>query len=336
MSTRAGQERSRPSPQTSKFSRVTIDDVAASDRFDYWRHLFVGSYIDRPRSETKRAFRGELLGCADSDGSVFANLQADPSICEFGKRDSDLILLSAIHRGTFQLRQGDDAIITDSGNGLVLFDCDRPAVTSSTAYEVAYLAMPRSTVVAAMGGQDPTPGGSAIRFLPKNGLEPVLLAHMRAMAEHGASLDRYESATATKTANALAIALLAQLGRRRPEENEQHEDAFYLAARRYIELNCWRYDLTADGIAAAIGCSRAHLYRLFARSGQTVAGVLRDVRLLRARTLLETELSEPIGLIAFNTGYTDLSAFGKAFKRHFGMSPSECRALALASSASSA
>jgi AraC family transcriptional activator of tynA and feaB len=334
MSTRAGQARPRTVPQTSEFSRVTVDDVPAGDRFDFWRQLFVGSYIDRPQPETRRTFRGEVLGCADSDGSVFANIRADPMICTFGKRASDLILLSFIGRGTFQLRDGDDTTIADSGSGLMLFDCDRPAVTSSTAYEVSYLALPRSTVVAAMGGQDLTPGSAAMRILPKDGLASILLAHMRAMAEHGAKLDRYESAIATKTANELAIALLAQLGRKRPEESEQHEDAFYAAARRYIELNCWRYDLTADAIAAAIGCSRAHLYRLFASRDQTVAGMMRDVRLLRARSLLETELSEPIGLIAFNTGYTDLSAFGKAFKRHFGMSPSECRALALAASAS--
>lgn len=332
MPIRAGEARPHPTPQTPTFSRLTVDAVAEGDRFDFWRHLFVGSYIDRPRAETKQPFRGELLGCADSDGSVFANLRADSIICEFGKRDSDLILLSYIDRGTFRLRQGDDTTVVDRDTGLTLFDCDRAATTFSTDYEVAYLALPRRVVMAAMGGQDPTSGGAALRLLPQHGLVSLLQAHMRAMAAHGSSLDRYESGVATKTATALAVAFLGQLSRTRPEEIE-HQDAFYLAAQRYIELNCWRYDLTADGIAAAIGCSRAHLYRLFANRDQTVAGVLRDVRLLRARTLLETELSEPIGLIAFNTGYTDLSAFGKAFKRRFGMSPSECRAVALAASA---
>jgi methylphosphotriester-DNA--protein-cysteine methyltransferase len=33
-----------------------------------------------------------------------------------------------------------------------------------------------------------------------------------------------------------------------------------------------------------------------------------------------------LGTLAFECGYSDLSAFGKAFRRRFGMSPSEWRA----------
>jgi AraC family transcriptional activator of tynA and feaB len=94
-----------------------------------------------------------------------------------------------------------------------------------------------------------------------------MLAHLRALARHGSDLNRREGAAAMRAATTLAVALFAGVGRKSPEEREELEDAFSEAARHYIELNYWRHDLTADRIATAIGCSRAHLYRMFANRG---------------------------------------------------------------------
>lgn len=322
----------QPAPQSLEFSRITTDTVAAGERFDYWRQLFVGSYIDRlPGSDAGQNFRGEIVGCADGHGAVFANLRNDPVLGTFGKRDSDLVLVGCIRRGTFQFSHGDEATILDSRSGLVLFDCDRPAIScASTVTEISYLALSRAAVTAAMGSGDLTAPGMPVRLLPKGGLTPVMLAYLRALAKHGSDLDRREGAAAMQAATALAMTLLAKLGGKPLEARERLEDRFFDSARHYVETHYWRDDLTADKIASAIGCSRAHLYRLFAHRGQTVAGFLRDVRLQRARMLLETAVSQPIGLIAFNTGYTDLSAFGKAFRRRFGISPSDCRDMARA------
>jgi AraC family transcriptional regulator, positive regulator of tynA and feaB len=319
----------QPAPQSLEFSRLTTAAVTARERFDYWRQLFIGSYIDRPPgSDATRPFGGEIVGCTDGNGVVFANLRNDPVVGTFGKRDSDLVLLGCIHRGTFQLSHGDGATTVNRSSGLLLFDCDRPAISSaSRATEISYLALPRAAAATAMGSNDLIAPGTPVRLFPKSGLTRVMLVYLHALAKHGPNLDRREGLAAMKAATALATALLAGLGRKSPDEREGLEDTVFAAALHYIESNHYRHDLTADRIASAVGCSRAYLYRLFANRGQTVAGVLRDVRLQRAQMLLETELSQPIGLIAFNTGYTDLSAFGKAFKRHFGITPRDCRAM---------
>lgn len=267
---------------------------------------------------------GQFSG-GPADGAIFADLRACPPVFSSGKRDSDIILLCYISCGSLQLQQGGEVIVLDSRSGLVLFDCDKPATTSSTAHDISYLALSRERVVAALGGSDPTPPGVALRKLPRRGLTPVLQAYLKAMTENGATLDRFESAAAAKAATALAVALLSQLGQQPSDESERLEDAFLEAALSYINLNCWRHSLTADKIASAIGCSRAHLYRLFASRCQSVADCVRDIRLQRARELLETE-SAPIGTIAFDSGYGDQSAFGKAFKRRFGISPGDYRA----------
>lgn len=320
----------QPAPQSLQFSRITTDAVAARDRFDYWRELFVGSYIDRlPGSDATQNFRGEIAGCTGGDGAVFANLRCDPVLGTFGKRGSDLILIGYIRRGAFQFSHGDQTTTLDARSGLVLFDCDRPAISSASAVtEISYLALPRDAVVAAVGSSDLTASDTPMRLLPQNGLNSVMMAYLSALATHGSNLDRQEGAAAMKAATTLATALFARLGHKSNEAWDRLQDTFFDAARHYIESNCWRHDLTAASVASAVGCSRAHLYRLFADRGQTVGGFLRDVRLRCAHLLLETELSQSIGAIAFNCGYTDLSAFGKAFKRRFGVSPRDWRAMA--------
>jgi AraC-like DNA-binding protein len=212
----------------------------------------------------------------------------------------------------------------DSGSGLILFDCDRPAVTSSTRYDLTYLALPRAVVTAATGG-DPIPRGQALRFLPNQGLAPILQAHLAAMGTYGGSLSPADSMTAIQAASALALALLSRFHPRGLADSDAIDEALFTAARRYIEANLGHHNLTADSIAAGVGCSRARLYRIFAQRDQTVGDCLREVRLRHAGRLLESMPNEPIGLIAFHSGYTDLSAFGKAFKRRFGMSPGDWR-----------
>jgi AraC-like DNA-binding protein len=307
-------------------SRTTTATAAVRDRFDYWRHLFFGSYIDLPDRDRGADFRGDMLGCT-GDGVAYSNLRADPLICSFGQRDSGLMLLGAVHAGTWQVRHGHDgATVMDSGSGLLLFDCDRPSVARSTRYNLSYLILPRSAVVAALGRTDPVPRGEAFLKLPPRGLTPILLSHLRAMADHGAGLSDEEGAAAMKAATALAMSLLSGLRAPAERRDEEHDDALFEAARRHIVLNCGRFDLTVDHVAAAVGCSRAHLYRVFASHDRTVAGDLREVRLRRARRLIETQAGRPIGMIAFDCGYTDLTAFGKAFRRRYGCSPSDWRA----------
>ncbi|WP_209023621.1 helix-turn-helix transcriptional regulator [Sphingopyxis italica] len=71
-------------------------------------------------------------------------------------------------------------------------------------------------------------------------------------------------------------------------------------------------------------CSRASLYRLFEQRGLSVGEHIRAVRLNHGRALLR-DPRLGIGDIALRCGYDDLSAFGKAFRRRFGMTPRDWR-----------
>jgi AraC-like DNA-binding protein len=75
-------------------------------------------------------------------------------------------------------------------------------------------------------------------------------------------------------------------------------------------------------------CSRAHLYRVFAGRGETVAGYVRERRQLRARALLTgpPERNIRIGDIAYCCGFEDPVHFARLFRERFGLPPRELRA----------
>lgn len=312
------------------FHRISTRSVAAGDRLDYWRSQFQASYIDQPRACRGQGFESDMLASAPVGDVAFAHLRGDPVTCRFGTRASGLVLLGCVSAGVVAICHGHghgQTVTVGPDGGLVLFDCDRPFTTSSQSYAMTYLALPRALVVRALG-DDPVAPDEAVRILPSGMLADGLHRHLREMVVQGMDLAAGDANEAVRIARALAISLLAGLRPHWRSLPQSLDRALLDAARHQLRLHAGNPDFTAAQLAMALGCSRAHLYRLFERDGQTITGQLREYRLEHARQLLETRPGEPVGMIAMRCGYTDLSAFGKAFRRQFDLTPSECRHLA--------
>jgi AraC-like DNA-binding protein len=89
-------------------------------------------------------------------------------------------------------------------------------------------------------------------------------------------------------------------------------------------------DLSVSTIAARHQLKPRWVQRLFESEGTTFTEFVLAQRLVRAHRLLTNPLyaDQKVSTIALDIGFGDLSYFNRAFRRRYGMTPSELRAAA--------
>ncbi len=106
------------------------------------------------------------------------------------------------------------------------------------------------------------------------------------------------------------------------QANEQGMHAVQQYIRKHIVES-----LDRNRLAAVAGFSVPHFHRVFtAAFGESPTAYVRRIRLERAGRKLRMGAVD-IGEVAHFAGYETHTAFSKAFKQHFGLSPSEFRQL---------
>jgi AraC-like DNA-binding protein len=96
-------------------------------------------------------------------------------------------------------------------------------------------------------------------------------------------------------------------------------------ARRLIDERICDPDLGVAGIAAALGVSPRYLQMLFAAAGATPSAYILDRRLRLAAERLRRREAPCVTEVAMALGFNDLTHFGRAFRRRFGVTPRDYR-----------
>ena len=99
-------------------------------------------------------------------------------------------------------------------------------------------------------------------------------------------------------------------------------DAIFTAAVEYMMEHYADPYLSVSQIAAHCYISEIYLHKIFAKKQQTTPiKMLRDIRMQKAYLLAKEK--RPIGEIAESVGYSAIYQFSRAYKKYFGVSPSE-------------
>lgn len=108
-----------------------------------------------------------------------------------------------------------------------------------------------------------------------------------------------------------------------PDRAEATRDLKIGAVLSYINENLGR-ELSVDELAEQAYLSRYHFMRLFkAQTGSTVHAYVRQKRLLYAARLIRE--GESAARAAAESGFSDYSAFHRAFRECFGISPGQLK-----------
>ena len=108
-----------------------------------------------------------------------------------------------------------------------------------------------------------------------------------------------------------------------PDRAEATRDPKIAAVLSYINENLGR-ELSVDELAEQAYLSRYHFMRLFkSQTGSTVHAYVRQKRLLYAARLIRE--GESAARAAAESGFSDYSAFHRAFRECFGISPGQLK-----------
>jgi AraC-like DNA-binding protein len=313
-----------PGPPTPAFRKLSTRSVAAGERFDFWRSLFPGLDIRSRPDDADAPFWGELAQHVGPQGVSLSQIRVDASVNRYCASASDgSFILARVTSGFVELGDRAGSSLAATG-GLFLIDTSRAVPTRNTRYAFECLKLPRPLILEALGG-DPSPS-QGFSSLGTERLAPFLSSQMQLFCERGDGLDRGEREAALEATLGLALSILRHRLRGKLPARDVHGQGLFAAAKLYIDRHLHRAALTPEQVAAEVGCSRARLYRLFAERDLGVFEHIRERRLQRSCELLAASPPREVGAIAFDCGYVDPPAFNRAFKRRFGMNPSEWRA----------
>jgi AraC family transcriptional regulator, positive regulator of tynA and feaB len=207
---------------------------------------------------------------------------------------------------------------------LCIMDYARPVQVVRSRHRALGLILSRQRVREVLGDDLSALAG---RCLPASGMAALLQSHMRLTLDEAPHMSPPQRLLAIAAAVDMALAVLAAEDHTCADAEQHGRGGFYHAARRLIDRDCGNPDLTPDQVAISLGCSRASLYRVFLRHGESVAAVIWATRLDRAWRMLTS--SRHLGLlvseIAFRCGFVDQATFNRMFKRRYGRTPREAR-----------
>lgn len=299
-------------------------------RVDYWRDV-AHNWVDAKPLAPSREFdaswslmRSEACIFGTKRSSAY-EMRTDPKCVPPGE---DMVVLSLLQAGSMRLNSapGSNQQVKTGMLGLYAPRQEGHYLWSENARQT-YIALPRSVAAEALGGEP----ANVVLTPQQCALAPALVAqlgHLALLIRQDGKADAVEQAGMLDATRALALLTLRNIGRQgRHSDQADLTESLHAgrraAAMRFMEQNAHRHDLDGNLIAHGAGCSRTRLYEAFAAQGQTVMGELREIRLQRARQLIEQKPGQHLGALAWHCGFTHQSDFSKLFKKRFGMLPLE-------------
>lgn len=192
--------------------------------------------------------------------------------------------------------------------------------------ELLVLKVPTESVRARIG---PTDRLAALSFDGTQGVASFFLDVVKSTAAHVEVLD--ETARTAAGMHILDLLCLSiRTDDRVLDSNLSSIRAAHLhRAEQFIRQNLAHNGLSSVDVAEACNVSQRYLQQLFQDAGKSVSGFIREKRLVRAFEDLSAGGITTVGEIAQKWGFTDQSQFNKAYRAHFGCTPTDTRKGAL-------
>lgn len=240
----------------------------------------------------------------------------------------DLILFISQHGQPFHMKSPDrphgrdEFTIRPGGGGLLVGNDEQFEIRFPGSGTIG-ISIPRDRVVAATANLD----AAFLHGIPRTGALNLLGGYAKTLTSDIGPMD---GATVFQMGETLADLFILALGPTRDaaEAAKGSARAAMLARLKAdISANLARHDLSIDLLAARHGIRARVVQDLFYAAGESFTAHLLEARLDEARRLLLDPATghAKIAQIAAMSGFGDISWFNNAFRKRFGLTPSDMR-----------
>ncbi len=294
-----------------------------------WSELLSGSFARFTfEAPDPAGFRGGM-GVRTIAGVDFLRMSSDAhtarrEVAGAGTGERADYLVSLTISGTGEFSQDGRTAMLRPGD-LTVFDTTRPTtVCCSDGYRNLCMKFPQQALGLAPARMDEL---TAARFRADDGLTPAVRGVLSTLDAVADSLPGRGGRLAASSALQL-VATLFESSLGAPDGSRARAHAALLDRMRdYIERHLHDPELSPAAIAAAHYVSLRQLHAMFEGTGSTVAASIRMLRHERARrALVDPGLDAlPVAAVAARCGFSTPSAFGRAFREVYGVSPGRYR-----------
>ncbi|MCC4909157.1 helix-turn-helix domain-containing protein [Microbacterium sp. cx-59] len=284
-----------------------------------WAAVCSDAFVPLAVRSTTPSFSATLVQRRLSDTVALTRVASGPSQVV---RDREIIAASPRENVLISLHRSGTGNVTQSGRSVALAPGTATMYDTSSPYVLDFpgrmseivLQLPRDTVSKTGNAFSdltarPLPAGAGLRMLH------ALAAASSSSYEQPLDL---ELDALTEALTSLAATAISGI-RAAPVETS----VLLLSMRTYIGDHFADVRLTPEVVASAHHVSLRFAQKLFEHGGDSLAACIRRTRLEEARKLLEA--GARVYTAAHRSGYDDLDSFSRAFKRHYGVTPSSSR-----------
>ncbi|MFI1170947.1 helix-turn-helix domain-containing protein [Streptomyces melanogenes] len=329
-------------------SAVSADTRASADGSGWFCEMVRSELTSAPlgsrcTSDVHARHTGLNLGPVRVSSVAFSRVCSRRTATRVRRDDPGSYQLALATQGAFNIARLRNASVV--AGGLVLTDTSRPmenvCLSDYGAVEAIVLEIPRTVLPLRSDRVDrilEEPG--PVHTGAGGGTAEILADFLYSLHHHGPRCGPDELLRLGSVAVDLATACLAQrLGARDGTlvgtPAEAHAQAMLQRVLQFIDDNLHDRELTPQAVADRHNMSLRGLYTLFRDQPASVAESIRRRRLARCHA----ELARPesghrtVEAIAARWGFASATAFGRAFRNAYGITPGEHRAAARSLSA---
>lgn len=300
-----------------------------SDRIAIWREVFGRQIVQLDMEQLDEAplhYAAEFRSF-DRVGvglGTVSSISCERSSSLVSDANDDIVILVPLD-GAVQVAQRGQEALVEQGGALVRRS-DDPGKTWSTDGAYLTLTMPEAQLSERLYDADRL----TMTVLPK-GTEALGLLTGYASLLARERIDHTDRTCRSVAEHLVDLTSLA-LGATRDNWVEAQGRGVRAARRRAVMAaiaeGATDLDLRPDDVARRVGISAGYMRKLLAEEQQSFSGLLMERRLALARDCLcdARQGKRLISDIAFACGFGDLSYFNRAFRKHYGATPSEVRA----------